>query len=78
MTIAGTKSDIEDKAQVSKKEVEEFCKSENCFFDWISTKDIRDVDRVVVDMMTTICDRDAIKTVEPKRPTNPRIKCLLM
>ncbi len=78
--IVGTKADLKDKAQVTKREVLEFCRERNLQCMWISSKEDRNVKEMFYLMAEEIRKTRADGEAPKPKPTPPPTptKCKIM
>jgi hypothetical protein len=81
--VVGTKADLQDKAQVTKREVIEFCEPLGLDYIWISSKENKNVNEMVYLLMEKIRQKAAnnqLQTPVPRAtPSNrPKNDCATM
>ncbi len=76
--IVGTKAELKDKAQVSKKEVLEFCRARKLECMWISSKEDRNVKEMFYLLMEEIRKRTVTEAPTNNQPTPPTPNCEIM
>jgi hypothetical protein len=71
--IVGTKADLKDKAQVTKREVIEFCEPLGLDCIWISSKEDKNVNEMVY-LMTEKIRQKVVNNLPLRRQQPPKIR----